>query len=268
MRHTLFLILVLVFPFAASADSRLQKAEDAYSTMQYATAAHILTQVADSLEQAGVTPAADVYYNLGNAHYRQQQYAEASLSYLRALRILPGFEHAAANLQKAQLHLGLQSIENDEMFFVLWFRMLVNAYGVEGWTAFSMAFLLITFVALAGYVLPKRISYRKAGFGMALLALLAAIFSIACAATQRYRYHHNTQAVIFSSEAKVYTSPTPNSKAVTTLREGQIVLVLNDTAEKGWQQIKLPGTDTEGWITAKGFKRVATTKAEAKETKE
>ena len=256
MRHILIFTLLFLCPFLSIADERVQKAEEAYSSMQYNAATTLLSQVADSLQQIGETPSADIYYNLGNAHYRQQQYTEASLNYLRALRIRPGFTHAHDNLQKAQLHMGLQDIESDEMFFIQWFRMLVNAYGVEGWTAFSIFFLLLGFLALAVYVLPQRIALRKAGFTVFVIALFGMAFCIVNASIQRYRYNHNMQAIISSPEVKVLTSPSPNSKEVITLREGQIFTILNDESEKNWIHISIPGTETEGWMTKKGFIKV------------
>lgn len=256
MRHILYFSLLLLCPFLSFAQERLQEAETAYSNMQYKRAATLLTEVADSIENAGGTPSADVFYNIGNAYYRQQRFAEATLYYLRALRVHPNFEHATENLRHAQLHMGFQEIEQGDMFFVRWFRMFINGYSVERWTAFSILFLVLSFVGAAVYFLPLRIAVRKIGFSAALFAVLLMTFCIASAAMQRYRYHHNRQAVIFVPEARILTSPSPHSKVVSTLREGQIVVLLNDDAAKGWVHVSIPGSVTEGWMVDKGYKMV------------
>ena len=185
MPHFLYLFLLFFCPLLSFAQERLQEAEDSYSNMQYKRAATLLIEVADSIEKSGGTPSSDIYYNLGNAYYRQQQYTEATLFYLRALRIRPDFEHAKVNLRHAQLHLGLQEIEHDEMFFVKWFKMFINAYSVEQWTAFSFLFLILSFVAIAVYFLPIRIFARKIGFSVAVFAMLSTTFCIVNASIQR-----------------------------------------------------------------------------------
>ena len=259
MPHFLYMFLLFFCPLLSFAQERLQEAEDSYSNMQYKRAATLLIEVADSIEKSGGTPSSDIYYNLGNAYYRQQQYTEATLFYLRALRIRPDFEHAKVNLRHAQLHLGLQEIEHDEMFFVKWFKMFINAYSVEQWTAFSFLFLILSFVAIAVYFLPIRIFARKIGFSVAVFTMLSTTFCIVNASIQRYRYHHNTQAVIFAPETRMLTSPSPHSKEISKLREGQIITVLNDDSAKGWVHVCIAGTTTKGWMTDNGYKRVIDT---------
>jgi len=75
------------------------RASQAYESGDYASAAQLYAQLA---EEGVVHPA--VFYNLGNAHFRQGQLAAAIVNYERALQLEPGFESAEHNLAQCLQH--------------------------------------------------------------------------------------------------------------------------------------------------------------------
>ena len=73
----------------------------AEANAQYAEGNYI--EAANRYEQIlAEQPAAEVYYNLGNAYFKQGELAQAILAYERALRLQPSFDDAKHNLQYAQ----------------------------------------------------------------------------------------------------------------------------------------------------------------------
>lgn len=97
----LFLVSVGMFPLEASsagesAASTFQKANEAYRVGDYGRAARLY----ESLIAKEWRPAA-VYYNLGNAYFKQDEIGLALLNYERAKRIRPRDRDVSANLKYA-----------------------------------------------------------------------------------------------------------------------------------------------------------------------
>lgn len=258
MRHHLLTFLLLLFPLTlpASVQPTVEQADSAFLAGNYEAAASLYSAAIDSLRKAGATPSSDIYYNLGNALYRQNIYPAAVLSYLRALRVDPGNSDAAGNLDIVRSRLTDHFTPPSEMFFISWMRDTIRSRSVEQWTGYSLWFIMGFFIFTALYLFARRMALRKTGFTLSALALLACILAVGFACMQRYSYHHNLQAVLFDAEAKVYTSPTANSQSFLTIHEGCTLLVGEETATKGWIHITLPD-EREGWMRDKGYRRVA-----------
>ena len=78
----------------------LNQANESYSREDYKKAAELYEKV---LQDEGIS--SDLYYNLGNAYYKDKQYAKAILNYERALLLSPGNEDARFNLNMANSHI-------------------------------------------------------------------------------------------------------------------------------------------------------------------
>ena len=78
------LIQCLVWPVFAQ-DASIKEAEVAYTKEDYATAIQLYEGL---LKNNGESAA--IYYNLGNAYYKNGQIAPAILNYERALLLQPG----------------------------------------------------------------------------------------------------------------------------------------------------------------------------------
>ena len=76
---------------------------------------------------------AELYYNLGNAYYRTENITRAVLNYERALLLSPGDADIRFNLQLARSKTIDKIVPESEMFFVTWYRSLVNLMSVDGW---------------------------------------------------------------------------------------------------------------------------------------
>lgn len=223
-------------------------ADSLYTARDYAEAVRHYAALADSL------PSSDVYYNLGNAHYRQKNYAQAVLAYERALRLNPDNDDAQFNITLVRTRLADSFGKSSEMFFVSWIRAWVKSHSVMHWTAFSLLWLVVFFVCLAVYLVGSRLSLRKVGFFGAIFAVLCFLLTTTFAIVQRYNFYNNTDAVILASELQLYASPSASSKQVRTIHEGTTVTII-DSEGKSWHQVVLPD-GTEAWMPAKGFELV------------
>ena len=257
MRSILTSLLLLFLPVTLSASVKdiVAQADSAFYAEKYEAAGVLYTAAIDSLEATGQTPASDIFYNYGNACYRQNLYPAAVLAYLRALRINPSNTDAAKNLEIVRSRLTDHFNPPTELFFISWMKDTIASGSVEKWTSLAACCVVLFFIFLAIYLYGRSIAVRKMGFTLALLNILCLGLMVTFACMQRNRYYHNNQAVMFAAETKMYASPTANSKQIMTLHEGCTVILNDDNTTKGWMNITLPD-GREGWMPDKGYHRV------------
>ena len=99
-------------PIAATAASPAQQADSAYNKEDYRGAISLYKQAIDS---DGVS--ADIYYNLGNAYFRNGQPGMAVVSYERALKLEPSHTDARHNL--AFVRSRIQDLPEDDSSFLV-----------------------------------------------------------------------------------------------------------------------------------------------------
>ncbi|MDR2801756.1 MAG: tetratricopeptide repeat protein, partial [Prevotellaceae bacterium] len=129
------LILSLAFIFspmagraAVAADSLWAQANTFYANGQYTDAVRVYTEIeaADN-----VSPA--LYFNMGNAYFKQNELANAILYYERALRLSPGDAAIAYNLEMARLRT-LDRVDTvPEFFLFTWVRDLRRWAAADAW---------------------------------------------------------------------------------------------------------------------------------------
>ena len=132
----LFILFTTLF-----ADANAQYAEG-----NYAEAAIQYEQILAELPSTSVanlpSDYAVVYYNLGNAYFKQGELAQSILAYERALRLQPSFKDAKHNLLFAQSHI-IDNIEDTQSFFLSnWLKAIRNALNQQTWMILSIALFI------------------------------------------------------------------------------------------------------------------------------
>ena len=245
VRILLLFVISLTSFFSPLTSHAVTKAEadSAYVRGQYQQA---IAQYEELLKQGA---SADLYYNLGNAYYRTENIPEAVLNYERALLLSPGDRDIRFNLQIARSKTFDKIVPESEMFFVTWYRALVNLTSVDGWARTALISLALTIILLLVYLFSERLWLRKAGFfgGVALLLLfvVANIF----AWQQKKELLNRKGAIIFAPAVTVKSTPAANGTDLFILHEGTKVEI-TDGSMKEWKEIRI-ADGKEGWIEAK-----------------
>ena len=104
---------------------------------------------------------ADLYYNLGNAYYRTENITMAVLNYERALLLSPSDRDIRFNLQMARSKTIDKITPEQEMFFITWYRSLVNIASVDGWARTALFSLALAVILSLLYLFSDRIWLRK-----------------------------------------------------------------------------------------------------------
>ena len=103
----LFLILILGLPlFAQEQDTDLfYQANEDFTAGNYGAAQEKYEQLLED----GFDNNWQLYYNLGNAHYEQDQAGSAALNYYRALRLKPKNKLVSSNLELLETKIKLKA---------------------------------------------------------------------------------------------------------------------------------------------------------------
>ncbi len=196
------------------------------------------------LLNAGYADAA-VYYNLGNACFKQKKLGEAIYYWEKALQESPGDSETRENLDFASL-LVVDRIDTPQNPLPV--RLLDKAVhflnprteSVIGLILFVAANGLLSFCLLSR---SPRAAFRSLTAALALGLVAALIFcSIGWKA---YEKGHRLEAIIIEPKVDVRSGPGLENMTVVTVHEGIKVNVRSET--DGWYQISLPN-GWNGWL--------------------
>ena len=227
----------------------MRAANQSYEEGKYAEAAEIY----ETMVNAGVVDEI-VYFNLGNAYYKQGDLGRAILNYRRAQVIDPRDSAAAENLTIARL----QTLDQIDVTNANPLSNLVQY--VEEWLTLREAAVLALFLwwivslLVVVAILSRRLR-RYCLWVAAILGifLLVGIFSMA----NRYYTRQTTpEAVVVATEVDVTSGPGASDQYVVefNLHSGAEVLVTEQ--RPGWRNIALPGNDFKGWVPAEAVEQV------------
>ena len=230
---TLVLLLLLV-PMTGQAATKAE-GDSAYVNSNYQEAIKIY----ESLLKQGES--AELYYNLGNAYYRTENITRAVLNYERALLLSPGDGDIRFNLQIARSKTIDKIVPESEMFFVTWYRSLVNMMSVDGWGRLALVSLALVIVLFLVYLFSARVWLQKVGFFGGGALLLVFVLSNFFAWQQRHQLLYRQGAIV--------VAPAQNGTDLFILHEGTKV-VITDGSMKNWREIRL-ADGKKGWIESK-----------------
>ena len=245
--HLLLLLVIslstFLFPLSSNAAVTKAEADSAYAHEHYQRAAHLY----EELLQKGVS--ADLYYNLGNSYYRMDNMTKAVLNYERAYLLSPGDKDIRLNLQLARSKTIDKVTPESEMFFVTWYRALVNMTSVDGWAWTALCSLVAAIILALMYLFAGNINLRKVGFFGALAFVVLFAASNLFAWQQRRALTHRTTAIIIESAVPVKSTPAKNGTDLFILHEGTKVTI-TDGSMRDWKEIKM-ADGKEGWLETK-----------------
>jgi tetratricopeptide (TPR) repeat protein len=242
------LLLVAFQVIGQSNDQLAARAAKAYSSMQYPEAIKDYTQIiARGYESYAL------YYNLGNAYYRDNQLAQALLNYEKALKIAPNNEEIQHNIEVANGKLVDKVEKVPELFYKRWWKAVVNMMEIDTMATINITFLTIALLLIAIYIIVSNLLMRKISFwaGISLFVLFC-LGSIA--ASQRNHYlTEQHEAIVFTATVNIKSSPDENSKDIFVLHEGTKVTLLDVIT--GWQEIRI-ANGSIGWVKSTDLMKI------------
>jgi tetratricopeptide (TPR) repeat protein len=232
-------LLLLLMPAVAGAVTKAE-ADSAYAQGNYQRAISCY----EALLKEGKH--ADVYYNLGNAYYRIEDFTHAILNYERALLLSPADGDVKFNLQMARSKTVDKIVPESEMFFVTWYHSLVNLNSVDGWARLALITLALAIVLALAYLFSSPLWMRKVGFYGAVLMVVVFLVSNLFAYQQKSYISERRGAIIMSSAVSIKSTPAENGTDLFVLHEGTKV-VITDSSMDDWKEIRV-ADGKRGWI--------------------
>ncbi len=220
---------------ADSSSDAYQKGNALYEDGKYAQAIRVYLK---SIENEKFSE--ELFYNLGNAYFKQENYGNAALWYRRALIFSPRMPEPRQNLRTLKNRVGLLDFESrgiEKSISRFHDSELVSLLTVGIW----LSLLSLAAARFTKALRPWRI----------LLIISTCLFASLAAASffalniYRSRIAVDQRAVITAADAVAQSSPVPDANTVIELPPGSEVRIVNNSGP--WQYIDIPG-ELRGWI--------------------
>lgn len=190
---------------------------------------------------------ADLYYNAGNAYFRNNRLADAIICYERALRLDATHADAKHNLAFAQSRTIDKIDAIGSIFLVDWWKACYRLANPDVWAYCSIGLFILCLVAIMLFVFGRAMWLRKTGFSMAILAFFFTLITALCASA-RYREITDTSlAIIYVPTVTIKSSPDNSGNDLFILHEGTKVSIKSTLSD--WLEIQTEDGNT-GWLPA------------------
>ena len=243
------LLVLLALPAQGhNTDSLWRTGTDAYAAQQWEEASEAWQAIAD-----GGLESSELYYNLGNAAFKQNDIAHAILWYERAVKADPSNADARYNLDFARTQLQDRIEEVPEFFLEIWGRKMCWLLPSGVWAVLFLIFLAATLAMLLLFLLGRG-GARKAGFFIGIATLVLALLCLDFAFWQRTDARTDTGAIVTAPVVEVKSSP-GSGVNLFVLHEGTKVKVLEQVGE--WCNVEL-ADGRQGWLKVGNFDYICT----------
>lgn len=236
----LFYILFIINTLPLFSQTKAE-ADSAYIRNEYQQATALYEHI---INEQGIS--ADVYYNLGNAYFKQDNIAKAILNYERALKLNPASEDIAFNLLLANTKT-IDKVESQpSVFLSIWYKGLLNSATESTWAVWGIIFFILTIISILCYLYLSRVIIRKVGFITACISIvLCIVFNIFAYQQRNYLLTHS-DAIVMEQSVDVKSTPDEQGTILFVIHEGHKVKIIDDSMQN-WKEIQLED-GKQGWI--------------------
>lgn len=202
------------------------------------------------IEESGLE-SAELYYNIGNAYFKNDDLAHAILYYERSLKLDPAFRDSRFNLEYAS-SLVQDKIESVPEFFLAgWMRSLCWTLSSDAWAWLSVLLFALCAAGVVLFFCSQRTTLRKTGFYGGIASLLLFVMSLSFAVVQKSDYASGDRAVVTTPVVSAKSAPSSDSaKDLFVIHEGTRVNILDNVGN--WYNIEL-SDGRQGWIAGGTF---------------
>ncbi len=231
----------------ANLDQQQDKAHKAYSEGDYKQAIALY----EAMAQEGESDA--LYYNLGNAYYKNNQIGKAILNYERALRQNTSNDDAEFNLMLTNSKIQ-DKIDPVEVFFLTqWWRNLRSACSSNAWAWTSIVLFVLMLLGILGYAFSPYKWLRKTAFYLAFLFCALSITTFTFARQQKNYLEQRAEAIVMEGSVTVKSSPDESGTDLFVIHEGTKVYIKSSLNE--WSEISLADGNV-GWVRKSAIEQI------------
>lgn len=228
---------------AKDLDSLWTAGVQAYTDGKFSDASAAWTSIEESGQKS-----AKLYYNLGNAWFKQGNYPKAILNYERALRFDPSYSDARYNLEFTSNFVQDKIEPVPEFILRSVARKVCYVMGSNAWAVIFLVLLAAALVMGLLFLLGSSVGKRRAGFYCGIVLLLLSAGALSFSIWQKSDSVKTDTAIVMSPVSSVKSSPSSgSSKDLFVIHEGTKVTILDEVGS--WKNIAL-ADGRQGWITS------------------
>ena len=248
MKNVLFIFTLLLASLSLAQNALFEQGKDRYKDGKYQEAIENWMKIIEKGEHS-----ANLYFNLGNAHYKLNNVGPSIFYYEKALQLDPLDRDIRTNLAFAE-NARIDAIEPlPKTIFSKWHTAVSGILSVRGWAIAAVTFsMLFVFFFLVYYF---SVSERKKRilFAGSMLFLVLLLATLAMAFQVHGESLNDNPAIIFAESTEVKSEPSMGSEAAFTLHEGTKVQIMERDDE--WVRIQIvDGKD--GWVPGTDLKEL------------
>ena len=252
MKRIIYIITLLALPLLSLGNDQVNtlfaKANEQYTKGRYKEAIQTYQSILNDGYQS-----ASIYFNLGNAYYKQGEIPSAILYYEKAHKVAPGDADIQFNIQLANSKTTDKIEPAPEFFLTKWCDAFVLGFAINTWAVLSILLFVTGFGLLTVYLFAQSVGIKKAAFFASAGLIFLGLLTILLAANQSRYFAAHHQAIVFSTSVTVKSEPGPSAKNLFVIHNGTKVDILENN--NSWMRIKL-ANGNEGWIAVTDVKNI------------
>ncbi|HEX9601045.1 MAG TPA: tetratricopeptide repeat protein [Mariniflexile sp.] len=244
----LLYILSFLFSFGLFAQNNalFEQANTLYNEGKYGEAIDKYKTILDTKNHS-----AELYFNLGNAHYKLNNIAPSIYYYEKALQLAPNDEDIKNNLAFAQ-NMTIDAIDVvPEAGLSKILNNAANTMTFDAWAKIAIGFVFCFVILFLVYYFAYSSLRKRLAFLGSLASLTMLCIALLFAFHKFNLDKKNKPAIVFVKEILVKNAPNNRSEESFRLHEGTKVQIL-DTVDD-WKKIKLQDGKT-GWVSSEDIK--------------
>ena len=243
MKIVHYLIITMLFPIALHAndrDSVLFRAEQFYQQNEFSKA--ILEY--QSLAESGWT-SAELFYNLGNAYFKNHDIKSAILYFERAKRLAPNDEAIDFNLNLSRTLIFDKVEAVPELFLLTWGKAIRDWMTVRGWAWWSIGSFAAMLMLGLLFLFVRNLSVRRLAFSLSVFCFLLSATTFTFGYLQKANIERTDEAIVFTPSVTIKSSPDDSGNNLFILHEGIKVRIEDRIGE--WCEVRI-ADGNKGWM--------------------
>ena len=240
------LVLLMCVTASAQNDALFNKGTDSYNEGEYEKAIENYMEILNNGQHS-----AELYFNLGNTHYKLNQIAPSIYYYEKALLLKPKDPEIINNLAYAR-NMTLDAIEIlPETGISKIYKSITGFLSFDQWAYTAVTFMILFVLLYIAFYYFKYAVQKRIAFISSLASLIIGAVSFVFAFVLSNDFKADQPAIVFANEATIKSEPNDRSQAVFKLHEGTKVNVLEQLND--WKKIRIVDGKT-GWVSSSAIK--------------
>ncbi len=238
-KSTILLFFLFYYSFNSFCND-LKDAEKAYDSKNFKISIHHYQKLINEGYKSY-----QLYFNLGNSYYRNNELGKAIYYYELASKSNPADDDIKINLAIAASKT-IDKVNSKENFFITAIKTnILLSFSTFTWSIFTISFISLASILFFIFINSNNILIKRISFIGTCFCFILFTLSYFLGYTSLKSKSENKFAIITSKEIKILNEPTISGISKFNLHEGTKIRIVENKGE--WILIKLDNGN-EGWI--------------------